>query len=47
MDIFKELHAQGQTIIMVTHEEEFGALAERVVRLDDGSIISEVRNKKS
>lgn len=40
MDIFKELHKQGQTIIMVTHEEEYGRLAERIVRLDDGRIVS-------
>ncbi|MDB5204068.1 MAG: transporter, ATP-binding protein [Candidatus Taylorbacteria bacterium] len=40
MEIFKELHKQGQTIIMVTHEEEYGRMAERIVRLDDGRIIS-------
>jgi putative ABC transport system ATP-binding protein len=41
MNIFKELHKKGQTIIMVTHEEEFAHLAERIVRLDDGKIVSE------
>jgi putative ABC transport system ATP-binding protein len=41
MDIFKQLHAEGQTIIMVTHEEEYGALADRTVRLDDGRIVSQ------
>jgi putative ABC transport system ATP-binding protein len=41
MNIFKELHAQGQTIIMVTHEEEYGKMADRIVRLDDGMIIQE------
>lgn len=40
MDIFKELHKQGQTIIMVTHEEEYGKIAQRIVRLDDGRIVS-------
>ncbi len=40
MDIFRELHKAGQTIIMVTHEEEYGRMAERIVRLDDGKIIS-------
>lgn len=40
MGIFQELHQKaGQTIIMVTHEEEFAKLAERIVRLDDGKII--------
>ncbi len=40
MGIFKELHKGGQTIIMVTHEEEFSRFAERIVRLDDGKIVS-------
>lgn len=39
MDIFKDLHKQGQTIIMVTHEEEYGKMAQRIVRLDDGRIV--------
>jgi len=43
MQIFKELHESGQTIIMVTHEEEFSKFAERVVKLDDGKIISDER----
>ena len=41
MNIFKELHASGQTIIMVTHEEEFLQFAERIIKLDDGRIVSE------
>lgn len=40
MDIFKQLHDAGQTIIMVTHEQEYGGMAERIVRIDDGRIIS-------
>lgn len=43
MDIFKELHAGGQTIIMVTHEEEFAKFTERVIKLEDGRIISDTR----
>ncbi len=39
MEIFQELHAQGQTIIMVTHEEDYGKMAQRIVKLDDGLII--------
>ena len=39
MNIFKDLHKHGQTIIMVTHEEEYGKMAERIVRLDDGRIV--------
>jgi len=40
MNIFKELHKQGQTIIMVTHEKEYGDMAEKIVWLDDGKIVS-------
>lgn len=43
MEIFRQLHREGQTIIMVTHEEEYGALAERMIKLDDGKIISDER----
>lgn len=43
MDIFKELHKGGQTIIMVTHEDEFAAFAERIIKIDDGRIISDTR----
>ena len=45
MDIFVELHQEGQTIIMVTHEEEYAKLAGRLIRLDDGRIISETSHR--
>ncbi len=40
LNIFKELHKEGQTIIMVTHEEEYGRVADRIVKLDDGRIVN-------
>jgi len=43
MRLFQEVHRQGQTIIMVTHEEEYSSLSERIILLDDGKVIS---NKK-
>jgi len=43
MDFFKELHNGGQTIIMVTHEDEYAKFAQRIVKLDDGKIISDTR----
>jgi putative ABC transport system ATP-binding protein len=39
MEIFKELNRQGQTIIMVTHEEEYGRTADRIIKLDDGKVV--------
>ena len=38
MAVFGELHAQGQTVIMVTHEPDIAAHAHRVVTLRDGRI---------
>jgi putative ABC transport system ATP-binding protein len=43
MGLFARLHAEGQTIIMVTHEPDIAAHAERVVTLRDGVISSDVR----
>jgi putative ABC transport system ATP-binding protein len=39
--LFKALHAEGQTIIVVTHEEDIAGHAARIVRLRDGRIISD------
>jgi putative ABC transport system ATP-binding protein len=41
IDLFRELHAQGQTIILVTHEEDVAAVCHRIVRLRDGEIYSD------
>ena len=38
MNLFCELHSQGNTIILVTHEEDIAKFAERTVRLRDGKI---------
>jgi len=42
MAMFDELHAAGQTIIVVTHEEDIAERAQRTVRLRDGKIESDV-----
>ncbi len=41
LDAFLELNRQGQTIIMVTHEEEYARLAHRIINLADGKIIKD------
>jgi len=40
IDLFMDLNRAGQTIVMVTHEEEYTKLAHRVVTLRDGKILS-------
>jgi len=42
IELFRELHAQGQTIIMVTHEEDVAAVCRRIVRLRDGAVFSDL-----
>ena len=46
MKMLDELHSAGQTIILVTHEDYIAEHAERVVRLKDGLIESDVRRAK-
>jgi putative ABC transport system ATP-binding protein len=43
MQVFRDLHSQGQTIVMVTHEHDIAAHAARVVTLRDGVIASDQR----
>jgi putative ABC transport system ATP-binding protein len=38
LDLFDELHAEGKTILLVTHEPTVGARAERTLKLKDGKI---------
>jgi putative ABC transport system ATP-binding protein len=44
MDLFDELHEQGLTIIMVTHEPHVAERAKRVITLSDGKIVSDKAN---
>lgn len=44
MNIFKELHEAGQTIVMVTHENEYSKFAQKIVHLDDGKITNIKKN---
>ena len=42
MDLFAQLHSEGQTILIVTHEDEVAASCRRVVRLRDGEVASDL-----
>ena len=42
MQLFDELHGQGNTVILVTHENEIAAHADRKVVLRDGKVVSDV-----
>lgn len=44
MDLFEELHQQGLTVIVVTHDPLVAAKAKRVVTLSDGKVISDEVN---
>jgi putative ABC transport system ATP-binding protein len=45
LQAFVELNKEGQTIIMVTHEPEYAALADRIITLADGKIVSDKLNR--
>ena len=38
MDLFHELHARGNTIVLITHDEEVADQAERKIRIKDGRV---------
>jgi putative ABC transport system ATP-binding protein len=47
MELFKELHDQGNTIIVITHEEDIAQHAHRIIRLSDGVIQSDCQSVKT
>lgn len=44
MDLFADLHDKGNTIIMVTHEDDIAKYSHRIVRMRDGAIESDDKN---
>lgn len=44
MEAFQELHKKGHTIILITHEREIAAFAERVISIRDGIIESDIKS---
>ncbi len=41
LDLLRELHAQGRTIVMVTHNPDLGGFADRIIRLHHGRIVDD------
>lgn len=46
LDLFRQLHNEGTTLIVVTHDPEVGDVAQRVVRLEHGKILSDTMNER-
>jgi len=46
MAILKELHEQGLTVILVTHDPSVAAQAQRIVRLHDGAVVGDEKTSE-
>ncbi|MBD5501074.1 MAG: ABC transporter ATP-binding protein [Lachnospiraceae bacterium] len=44
MEILKELHKEGRTVILITHDNEIAARARRIIRIMDGRIVADIIN---
>lgn len=46
MNLFNDIHKNGNTVILVTHEEDIARYAHRIIRLKDGMIENDYKNKE-
>ena len=44
MEIIEDLNEQGNTILMITHEQEIAEYAKRIINLRDGQIVKDINN---
>ncbi len=47
MSVFDTLHSQGRTVVLITHEDDIAAYAQRIVKLRDGQIVDDHRQDAS
>ena len=45
MDLLEELHKQGKTLIIVTHDMEIASHADRLIQIEDGRILEDTKNE--
>jgi len=45
MEILKDLHREGRTVILITHDNEIAARARRIIRIMDGKIVDDIVNE--
>ena len=45
LDVFDDMNAQGRTVVMITHEDDVAERAKRVIRLIDGEIVEDRRQR--
>ena len=45
MELLQELNGEGATIVMVTHSQKDASMAQRIINLFDGAIVSDVQNE--
>lgn len=46
MQILRDLHEEGRTVILITHDDKIAATAKRVIRIMDGKIVSDTAHKE-
>ena len=47
MEVLKELHRSGRTVILITHDDEIAAQVNRVIRIKDGKVEADFMNEQT
>jgi ABC-type lipoprotein export system ATPase subunit len=46
MNIFKKLHQEGRTVVLITHEQDVAEAANRIIKMKGGKIVSDERRSE-